>query len=272
MLAKARAGGYAIPAFNVFGYEDISPLIRAAREASSPLILMTNGEACAYMPIECFAALVRELEGQADAPICLHLDHARELEPVSRAIRAGYDSVMFDGSRLPYAENLAMTRKAAELARAGGASIEAEIGAVGYSDSGAGDEELTDPEEARAFAEASGLDALAVAVGTVHRMTERTARIRFDILERIAAIVPVPLVIHGSSGVLEEDLMRLPSFGVAKINFGTTLRMSFGKTLRKEFAEKPEEFDRMKLFKAPMEAVRVEALRLFRLLGCGGKA
>ena len=249
-----------IAAFNVFGYEDAISVIRAGEELQRPVILMTNKDAINFMPIEILGPMLTTLAKQTAIPVCVHLDHSKSEDDIQRAIAAGYTSVMYDGSQLSLEDNIRNTRAVVEMAHAKGVSVEAEIGSVGYSDPAiAAKAEYTDPEQAVLFAEETGVDALAVAIGTVHRMKIQAAQIDFDLLKQIREMVSAPLVIHGSSGVKNEDVQRMCQTGVNKMNFGTSLRMAFGNTLRETMQEHPEEFDRLKLFPASMEAVKERA-------------
>jgi len=257
-----------VAAFNVYGYEDAISVIRAAEELESPVILMTNKDAVNFIPIEIIGAMLVQMARTAAVPVCVHLDHSKSLEDIERAIAAGYTSVMFDGSQLPLEENMKLSRQVAELAHASGVSVEAEIGSVGYSDPAIQAKSIyTDPDEAVEFVRETGVDALAVAVGTVHRMEIQEACLDFELLGKIREKVSLPLVIHGSSGVKDEDIVRLCEAGVNKINFGTSLRMAFGNTLRETMAAQPNQFDRLKLFTASMEAVAERAKDKMRLTG-----
>ncbi len=258
----------AVAAFNVFGYEDASMVVKAAEEVKAPVFLMANKPAVRYMSEEMFFAITSVLAKNADVPVAVHLDHSGSYEDVKRAIDAGFSSVMFDGSALPVEENIAITKKIVAYAKEHGVTVEAEIGHVSYSDTV--DEQgtvYTTPEEAKMFAEETGIDALAVSVGTVHRMVTQGAVLRFDLLEEIKKATPTPLVIHGSTGVSDGDLTRLSASGARKINIGTALRLAFGKTLRAEVEAKPDVFDRLELFKAPMQAVYDVAKEKILLLG-----
>jgi len=258
----------AIPGFNVFGYEDATAVVRAAEELNAPVILMTNKVALDYMPISYLGKLLCAIAEDAKVPICVHLDHATNYEVVAQAIMAGFTSVMYDGSQLPLEENIKNTSEVVKLANACGVSVEAEIGAVGYNDPNMKVKAVyTEPEEAKIFAEKTGVDALAVAVGTLHRMETQEAVIQFDRLEAIQNQVSIPLVIHGSTGVTDEDLRKLITYRVAKVNIGTALRMAFGKSLREEMNNNPKEFDRIKLFKTPMVKVQEEAKKKMEILG-----
>lgn len=270
MLDEAAEKQYAIAGFNVFGYEDAAGVVKAAEELNTPVILMTNKVAVDHMPVEILGTILCKIAEQAKVPVSVHLDHAKDHGLVARAIKAGFSSVMYDGSQLPLNENIRNTVEVVKFAHACGVSVEAEIGSVGYSDQP--DQNLavyTEASEAKIFSEETGVDALAVAIGTVHRMQVQEAKLQFDRLEEIQTIVKTPLVIHGASGIKNEDLSRLATYRVAKINLGTTLRMAFGNSLRQEMMDQPQEFDRIKLFKNPMIKVQEEAKNKMILLGCG---
>lgn len=247
---------YAIAGFNVFGYEDAAPVLKAAEELNEPVALMVNRVAQAHMPLPVFAPMLLELARRASVPVSVHLDHAVDQKIIEEALKAGFTSVMFDGSCLPVEENIRRTKQVVEMARACGASVEAEIGAVAYSGPDAEKNTVyTTPDAARLFFESTRVDCLAVSVGTVHRMTTQTAHIQYDRLCEIHRAVDVPLVIHGSTGLPNEDLARLSHCGVSKINIGTCLRMAFGRSMREYMAEHPNEFDRITIFQYPMEKV-----------------
>lgn len=249
-----------VAAFNVYGYEDAVSVICGAEELGHPVILMTNKDAVDFIPIEIIGQMLVSMAEKSSVPVCVHLDHSRSFDDIERAIRAGYTSVMYDGSQLSMEDNIKNTKRVVEMAHAAGVSVEAEIGSVAYF----GGEiqakaEYTDPEQAVIFARETGVDALAVAVGTVHRMRTQEANIDFDLLHRIKQKVSVPLVIHGSSGAKDEDVAEMSRVGANKINFGTSLRLVFGNTLRKTVNERPEEFDRLKMFPPSMQAVSEKA-------------
>jgi len=258
----------AVPAFNVFGYEDSISVVEAAEEVNAPVILATNLDAIQHMPIDMLGKLLCAIAERTKVPVCVHLDHGKSYEIIARAIQAGYTSVMFDGSQLPLEENIRQTREVVKLAHTFGIPVEAEIGAVGYNDPHLNVKAVyTDPREAQIFAEQTGVDALAVSIGTVHRLQNPSAVIQFDRLEQIQALVSVPLVLHGSTGVADSDMKRLIASRIAKVNIGTALRMAFGNTLREEMANRPDEFDRIKLFKEPMRRVKETAKQKMVLLG-----
>jgi fructose-bisphosphate aldolase class II len=193
------------------------------------------------------------------------------MEEVVGAIRAGYSSVMFDGSTLPIEENIEITKKLAEIAHQFEITIEGEIGSVGYNEPNHKVESIyTTPEEAKRFVDETGIDAVAVAIGTFHRMQAQGADIQYDRLKEIEELVDTPLVLHGSTGVHDEDLKKLSTeHRIAKVNIGTALRMAFGNTLRDEYNANPEEFDRIKMFKKPMQELKKVAMEKMMLLGAG---
>lgn len=248
-------------------YEDAIAVVRAAETLGDPVILMTNKDAVNFIPIELIGPMLITMAKNASVPVCVHLDHSRDFNDIQRAIAAGYTSVMYDGSQLAYEENLRNTKEVVDFAHGRGVSVEAEIGSVGYSDPAMiAKAEYTDPDQAAQFASITQVDALAVAVGTVHRMKLQEAKIDFLLLERIKRLVDVPLVIHGSSGAKDADISRMCEIGAMKINLGTTLRMAFGNTLRRTIAEMPDEFDRLKLFPTAMKAVTEKAIEKMILM------
>lgn len=267
VLKHTKSGGFAVPAFNIFGFEDAKAVVDAAQELHAPVILATNKVAIAHTPIDILGKMLTGLANQADVPVVLHLDHGKDYETVAQAIKAGYSSVMYDGSQLSLEENIRTTKEIVRMAHAFSIPVEAEIGSVGYTDPNMGMKEtLTDPLEAREFAIKTGVDALAVAVGTLHRMEEQTAQLRFDLIQEIESQIDIPLVLHGSTGVPDEDLMRIAETNFGKVNIGTALRMDFGNTLRQTMQENPEQFDRIELFKEPIKQVTQTAKEKITLL------
>lgn len=258
---------YAVPAFNVFGYEDAKAVVDAAETLKAPVILATNKVAIAHMPMPILGNMLTQLARDATVPVVVHLDHGSDYDTVASALETGYSSVMYDGSQLPLEENIQTTKEIVKMSHAFGIPVEAEIGSVGYTDPNIGMKAtLTDPAEAEEFAKRTGVDALAVAVGTLHRMEKQTADLRFDLIEEIEKRIDVPLVMHGSTGIPDEDLKKITKTNFGKVNIGTALRMTFGNTLRKEMEEQPKTFDRMELFKEPMKAVKEIAMEKIKLL------
>lgn len=268
ILAPALEGEYAVGCVNVFGYEDARAVVDAAEALGAPVILSANLDFVRFMPMALIADMFRTLGRTASVPVCAHLDHTYEVEAVCEALDLGFTSVMFDGSQLPLEENIAGTRRVADHAAKTGASVEAEIGSVPYA---TGRDhiksELTDPAEAKRLAEESGLDALAISIGNVHRLNAPGATISFERLAEIEAATTVPLVIHGTSGLHDADVKALARTRVCKFNIGTMLRQAFGGALRAGFENDPALFDRLDLMRIAMPAVQKETERLIRLLG-----
>ena len=271
LLDDALAGGYAVPCFNVFGHEDARAVVDEAESRGAPVILATNREMTDFLGVEGAVALFGHVARTATTPVCLHLDHCYDVELACRAVDAGYDSVMYDGSQLSLERNIRDTRRVADHAHAQGVGVEGEIGSVGYSETGnRGREhirfELTEPDQAQAFAERSGVDAVAVSIGNVHRLESRTGEVDLERVRAIAAVVAQPLVVHGTSGIPDQQLRALSRMAVCKFNIGTALRQRFGQALRATLAEHPDEYDRLTIFGHVMPAMRQEAGRFFDLL------
>ncbi|GAL02763.1 5-keto-2-deoxy-D-gluconate-6 phosphate aldolase [Photobacterium aphoticum] len=267
LLPDAAASQYAVPCFNVFGYEDAKAVVEAAEEVGKAVILACNKDVVDFYGVETAAAMFLQLARESSVPVCLHLDHTYEEEIVFRALKAGFSSVMFDGSQLPLEENIARTRKVADVAHALGASVEGEIGSVPYDEGRDHIKSIyTTPEDAARYANESGADCVAISVGNVHRLTEPTCTIDFGLLDQIAHEVSLPLVIHGSSGIRDEDMQLLKQTRVSKFNIGTCLRQALGHNLRDYMNNEPEKFDRIYFMKKAMPHVKQEAIRNFQLL------
>ena len=269
ILAPAVGSDYSVGCFNVFGWEDAQAVVNAAAEDGAPVILGASADFRKLMPIEVIASMLRAVAESAPIPVCVHLDHTYNMAEVFRAVDAGFTSVMYDGSQLPLEENIAGTRRVAQYAHAAGCSVEAEIGSVPYAEGRAHIKSaLTELKDAVRLATESGLDAMAVSIGNVHRLKEPAAVIDFKRLEAIEAAVSVPLVIHGTSGIFESDIARLArTRRIAKFNIATVLRQAFGRGLRETLAKHPERFDRLEIMGDVMPVMSSEASRMIRLLG-----
>ncbi len=271
IVGPAVDGKYGVAGFNVFGWEDAVAVTRGAEEIGAPVILSASLDYTNFVPVEVIAKGFRILAEQASVPVCAHLDHCYELDNVKRAIDAGMTSVMYDGSQLPVRDNIAGTRRIVEYGRSANVSVEAEIGSVPYAE---GRDhiraEKTDVEEAVRLAEESGLTAMAVSVGNVHRLREPSAKIDFDLLAEIENRTTVPLVIHGTSGIDPSDLVALSRTRVAKFNVGTSLRRSFGNGMRQALAADPSRFDRLQIMNEVIPVMAEETARVIRLLGWTG--
>jgi fructose-bisphosphate aldolase, class II len=273
VLAPAAEGDYAVACFNVFGWEDARAVVDAAALLGAPTVLAANVSFRQFMPLEVIAAMLRRLAEDASTPVCVHLDHCYEIPEVLRAIDAGFTSVMYDGSQLPLADNIAGTREVAQYAHAARCSVEAEIGSVPYAEGRAHiKSELTRVADAVRLCEESSVDALAISIGNIHRLNVPGAKIDFALLAQIEAAVRTPLVIHGTSGIFDKDIARLARTRVAKFNIGTVLRQAFGKGLREALKRHPERFDRLEIMAEVMPHVGSAAARMIRLLGWAERA
>ena len=260
VLGPARKGGYAIAGLVTLGWEDMRAFVAAADAEDTPVILQAGPGCRAHTPLPVLATMLRHLAEGAAVSVVVHLDHGTSLEECAQAIDLGFTSVMYDGSRLPLAENIDRTAAVAQLAHAAGVSCEGEIGFVGYA---AGAESKgTDPEEAARFAAQTGVDAMAVSVGNVHLQTHAQASLDMARLTAIAERCPdVPLVIHGGSGVPADQRRALAAAGlVTKFNIGTELRQTFGQALRGALAADAQAFDRIAIL-SQTEAPLTDATR-----------
>jgi fructose-bisphosphate aldolase, class II len=231
ILDAAKEGGYAVPAFDAIDHASAEAIIMAAEELNRPVILMVPEAGLLLVDADIFMRFLVDRVKIARVPIALELDHGKSFAVIMKAIQCGFTSVMIDGSDLPNEENIALTGKIVEVAHAAGVSVEAEIGHVaggeGSFDGSDADEGMyTRPEDAKAFAEATGVDALAVAFGTVHGVYKGTPKLDIDRLKAIKESVTIPLVMHGGSGVSEEDFIRAIENGISKINLFTEISMA----------------------------------------------
>ena len=271
VLQPALRGGYAVPGFVCLGWEDARAYVRAAEAERAPVILQAGPGARAHMPLQVWAAMFRHLAETATVPVVSHLDHGTSLAVCRAALELGFTSVMFDGSRLPLDENIALTAAVATVAHAAGASCEGEIGFVGYA--GGAASAGTDPDDAARFARETGVDAMAVSVGNLHLQSSPGAGLDRDRLRAIEALTPVPLVIHGGSGVPGAERSALAGgSGICKFNVGTELRQTFGAALRATLQEHPARFDRLEVLTATEAPLAAAAAAVFRQLGASGRA
>lgn len=274
LVTRAAATRSAVAAFNIITLEHVEAVLAGAESADAPVVLQVSENAVKFrygrlLPLARAAAVAAE---RAAVPVALHLDHVQSDDLLRQAADAGFGSVMYDAAHLPYAENLAATRAAADWAHSQGLWVEAELGEVGGKQGrppldahapGA----RTDPAEARAFVTDSGVDALAVAIGSAHAMTERTATLDHDLLKRLATTVDVPLVLHGSSGVRDDELTAAVAGGIAKVNVGTALNIAMTGAIREFLAAHPEAVDSRKYLGVGRDAMIEAARRIILLLG-----
>lgn len=238
LLLDAQAHRYAVGAFNVENMEMMQAVIAAAEAEHAPVMLQTTPSTLRYADTALFAAMALALAAKSAADVAIHLDHGDSFALCERAAKDGYTSLMIDGSKLPLEENIALARKVVEMAAAlpGCPCVEAELGKLGGKEDDVevkeGDDLYTDPDEAVRFVAESGIDSLAVAIGTAHGFYKGKPKLAFDRLTQIRDAVSVPLVLHGSSGVPDEDVRRAIGLGVCKVNFATELRVAYTEAVR----------------------------------------
>jgi fructose-bisphosphate aldolase class II len=268
LVLSAKSLGSAVGAFNVILLEHAEALVSGAEIAKLPVILQISENCIKYhkvlKPISVATIAIAE---DASVPVSVHLDHAESEDLVKEALDLGYDSVMFDGSKLSYADNVAASARMAVRCKSYGATLEVEIGEVGGKDGVHAPGIRTNPHEAKAFAEATGTDLLAVAVGSSHAMTTRDATLDFDLIQEITKAVGVPLVLHGSSGVSDSDLQKAVKAGMSKINISTHLNNVFTHEIREALGVNPKLVDPRKYIAPGRDAVASEVARLLTLLG-----
>ncbi len=276
ILGEAQKGKYAVGAFNTNNMEIVQAIMESAEEEKSPVILQASQGALKYAGIEFIVAMVKTAVQKSSVPVALHLDHGTSFEQTMLCIRHGFSSVMYDGSKLPLEENIALTGKVVEVARAVGVSVEGELGRIGGTEDEISVDErdalFTNPEEALTFVEKTGVHALAIAIGTAHGPYKGEPKLDFDRLKIIREKVDIPLVLHGASGVPDESIRRAVELGISKINIDTDIRQAFARAVNKVLKENPEEFDPRKLLgpaKVEMKEIIKNKMRLFN---CSGKA
>ncbi len=300
MFEKAYKGGYAIGAFNVNNMEIVQGITEAAKEVNSPLILQVSAGARNYAKHNYLMHLIEAAVEDTDLPIVVHLDHGADFDICKKCIDGGFSSVMIDGSKYPFEENIELTRRVVEYAHEKGVVVEDELGKLaGIEDDvkvSAEDSAFTNPDQAVEFVERTGCDSLAIAIGTSHGAYKFKGepKLRFDILEKITNMLPnFPLVLHGAStvipefvekcnkfggeipgakGVPEDMLRKAATYGVCKINVDTDLRLAMTAAIREEFFKNPAEFDPRKYLGAGRTAIKeMVKHKIIDVLGCNDK-
>lgn len=276
VLDKAQKGAYGVGAFNCNNMEIVQAIVKAAEEEESPVIIQASQGAIKYAGLPFIVGLVKIAAEGTKIPVALHLDHGTSFAQVVQCIRSGFSSVMYDGSKRSMEENIATTKLIVEIAKAVGVSTEAEIGKIGGTEDDITVSEkealLTDPEEAKYFVEQTNVDCLAVAIGTAHGQYKFEPELDFERLDKIRKIVDVPIVLHGSSGVPSEDLVKAISLGVCKVNIDTNIREAFVRGVQKVVKENPDEIDPRKILGPAREEMTAIIREKIRIFGSSGKA
>jgi fructose-bisphosphate aldolase class II len=299
LLGRAKRGGYAVGAFNMNNLEILQAIVSAGEVEKSPAIIAVSEGAIQYAGLHYIISMVRTASEQTFIPLSLHLDHGKDLEIIRSCIENGFTSVMIDGSHLELSENIAITKKVAEMAKPKAVSVEGELGRLkGIEEKVSVSEReafLTDPKAAEEFVKKTGVDALAVAIGTSHGAYKFKGEVKLDFerLREIGLRVDIPLVLHGASGVPQpvlekaerfgaklpgakgvpdEAIQKAVSSGICKINIDTDLRLSFVGAIREVLTTQPEEFDPRKILGPGREAMKQTVQSKMRLFGSSGKA
>ena len=292
MLKKALKNGYAVPAFNVCNMETVQAVAEVAGEKNVPVIISVSEGAGKYAGFEYIRAIVEEASKHYPNDIALHLDHGKSVDVCKKAIDAGFTSVMFDGSALPFNENIAETKKVVEYAHSKNVTVEAELGKIiGTEDMIHSDtESFTDPKEAREFVSQTGVDSLAISIGTAHGVNKsiKTPVIQYGVIDSVHEAIPgLPLVAHGSStvpakwvetirkyggeikksqGISEEDIVKMSKTAICKINMDTDLRLAYTAGVRQDLSEHPEHFDQREYNKLGKANVKEQVAHAFELV------
>ena len=267
VVLGAAKSGRGVGAFNVIQLEHAIALLTGAEQVGAPVILQISENAVKYHgALKPIGVATLAAASASSVPVVVHLDHALDRELVAEAVSLGFTSVMYDASKLSYDDNVAATAEVTSFCHDHGVFVEAEIGEVGGKDGVHAPGARTRPDDAVAFAEVTGVDALAVAVGSSHAMTERTADLDFELIASLRAAVPVPLVLHGSSGVADADLTRAVESGMTKVNIATHLNNVFTDVVRQVLADQPALVDTRKYLGPARDAVAAEVARLLLVL------
>ncbi|MEM2094074.1 MAG: class II fructose-1,6-bisphosphate aldolase [Candidatus Bathyarchaeia archaeon] len=276
LLRKAYDEKYAVGAFNANNLEQIQGIVEAAEEENAPVILQASQGAIKYAGLDMIAAMVFSVAKNTKIPISLHLDHGTDFKQNVQCLRAGFTSLMFDGSLLPFDQNVAITRKVVEIAHPVGVSVEGELGRVGGTEDALTEEEIsalmTDPDEAEKFVKLTEVDALAISVGSVHRMRVQAAELDIQRITKIRERTQIPLVLHGSSGVTDDSIRRAIAAGICKINVATALNMAFMRGISSALKEMPDEVDPRRILVRGREELKKVVKEKIRLFGSANKA
>lgn len=275
LLLDAQKGSYAVGAFNVENMEMVQAVVAAAEELRSPVIMQTTPSTVKYANLNYFYGNVKVAAQESSVPVVIHLDHGNSFELAMQAYRTGYTSIMIDGSHEGFEDNIALTSAVVKACHPGEVPIEAELGKVGGKeddlDGGEGDP-YTNPQEAAEFVERTGIDSLAVAIGTAHGVYKGVPKLDFSRLSEIRKAVSIPLVLHGTSGVPDEDVAECIKRGICKVNYATDLRIAFTKGINQVLKENPDTIDPKKYNAKGREEVRKYVMHKMKICQSIAKA
>ncbi len=275
LLEDARKKGYAVGAFNIENMEMVMAVLAAAEETNSPVIMQTTPSTVKYAGLDYYLANVKAAAIKASVPVVMHLDHGDSFGLAMKAYRAGYTSIMINGSKLSFEENIALTKSVTEACHPGEVPVEGELGTVGGKEDdlvNSDDNPYTDPQEAKEFVERTQVDSLAVGIGTSHGVYKGIPKVNVDCLGAIRAVIDIPLVLHGTSGVPDDQVRECVKRGICKVNYATDLRIAYTSGLKEYIAVNPEEFDPKKYSAAGLKEVTKYVMQKMKVIGSAGKA
>jgi ketose-bisphosphate aldolase len=276
MLLKARKEKYVVGAFNMVDYTTMSAIVNAASEKKSPVIIQTSQKTVIHMGYKILPLMIKNLAEPAGVPVSMILDHGTDIEIIKNCINSGWSSVMVDGSSKPFEENIAFTKAIVDIAHEKGVTVEGELGHIGgiedHINVKDGNVVLTDPEKAVEFKEKTGIDSLAVAIGTSHGLYKGNVKLDFNRLGRIMEITDFPIIIHGCSDLPEDDLKTIISYGPSKMNISTEIKHCFLDSIRQYLDENSEEYEPVKALKLAYSNTFNLAASYMDKFGSTGKA
>lgn len=274
MLAQAQRDGYAVPAFNIHNLETIQVVMETAAEMSSPVILAGTPSTFSYAGSDYLIAICQQAAERYKVPVALHLDHHEDIPDIFQKVSAGVRSAMIDASHFPFEENIQIVKQVVNYCHQWDCTVEAELGRLGGQEDDlvvdAADALFTDPDSAVTFIQQTGIDSLAVAIGTAHGMYKNEPRLDFDRLHKIRQKTEIPLVLHGASGIPNADVLRCIDLGICKVNVATELKIAFSDAIKHYFLENPEATDPRHYLvpgKAAMKAVVMDKIRVCKSAG-----
>ncbi|MCY9802018.1 tagatose bisphosphate family class II aldolase [Vibrio scophthalmi] len=275
MLKRAQQGGYAVPAFNIHNLETVQVVVETASEMGSPVILAGTPGTYDYAGTDYLISICKEAAHKHSIPLVLHLDHHEDQQDIQRKVQQGIRSVMIDGSHYAFDQNIDIVRSVVQYCNRFDASVEAELGRLGGQEDDlivdSADALMTDPASAAEFVRRTGIDSLAVAIGTAHGLYKAEPRLDFNRLEKIRSVVDIPLVLHGASGVPDEMVRRCIDLGVCKVNVATELKIAFADAVKQYFGEHPDANDPRKYIIPGKAAMKEVVMSKIRVCGSEGK-
>lgn len=274
MLLDAQKGGYAVGAFNAENMEMVQAIIAAAEELHAPVMIQTTPGTIKYAGLDLYYANVSAAAKNASVPVAMHLDHGNSYELAVQALRAGYTSIMIDGSKEVLVKNIAVTKSVVSACAPCGIPVEGELGRVGgkEDDTESAGTGYTDPGEAVRFVAETGVSSLAVGVGTAHGVYKAKPVLNVELISTLRKVLTIPMVLHGASGLTDDDIRNCISRGICKVNFATELRIAFSNAVKEYLKEDPSVFDPKKYGAKAREAVKKQVMERMKVCGCDGKA